>query len=190
MTLNLFSALLTIALIAYYSGTKFLSIILLFPSIVLHSTMTFFMTGPLNWKQKSTKETRFAISRKATYFNICMTTASIFIIALVFESSAKDQHGKSLLGQNYSFDYSNDAYWLFWKQDSLDTYSIADGSALAKIIVLVLPPFFISITAILTLLFSSKCGCKCNHSIGILNPNCLNSQFLMKDDEIVEESYE
>ena len=183
MNSYIFSALLTIALIGYYSGTKFLSIILLFPSIVLHSTMTFFMTGPLNWKQKSTKETRFAISRKATYFN--------FIIALVFESSAKDKKGESLLGQNYNFDYSSDAYWLFLKQDSLDTYSIADGSALAKIIVLVLPPFFISIAAILTLLFSTKCGCKCNdHPIGILNPNCLNTQFLMKDNEIIEESYE
>ena len=149
------------------------------------------MIGPITWKRISKEETKFAISKEATYLNMFITTASIFIISLIFENSARDEDGASLLGFNYSFDYSNDAYWLFWKQDSIDTYSIADGSALAKIIVLVLPPFLISITALLVLLFSKKCCCKWNdHPIGILNLNHLRSQFLMNENEIIEEVYE
>ena len=149
------------------------------------------MIGPLNWKQKCIKETKFAISRKATYVNIAMTTASILIIALVFESSAKNEKGESLFGLKDNFDYSRDAYWLFWKEDSTDAYSIADGSALAKIVVLVLPPFMISITAVLILQFSPKCCCRWNdHPIGILDPNNLKSQLLMNENEIIEEVYD
>ena len=133
------------------------------------------MIGPIKWKPSSKEETKFAISKEASYLNIFITTASIFIISLIFENSARDEDGASLLGLNYSFDYSNDAYWLFWKQDSFDTYSIADGSALAKIIVLVLPPFLISITALLVLLFSKKCCCRAR-VFRILSTNGLSLQ--------------
>ena len=122
-----------------YSGTKCLSNLLLFPSIVLHSTIKLFMIGPLQWKSVSPQSTKLCMSRVATFINIILRSGCIFLVALLFQTSSRDDIGNTLLGSKKSGRvYTNDTYRV-WKHESKnDRYSIYDPSAVSKIVVLVL----------------------------------------------------
>ena len=174
----------------FYSGTKCVSTALLFPSIILHSTMTFFMIGPVHRKRDSSKETKFAISRTFTWVNIITASASTFLIAVLFEKSSRNEKGETLLVSNTKFDYESEAYQL-WKTESNDSYSIYDPSAVIKIIILVVPPFLISLIVTITLLIIPKfCVNLREIPIGVLDPDHPKIQFTMKNGIIEEEMNE
>ena len=176
-----------------YSGTKCVPTLLLFPSIVLHSTMTLFMSGPLQWKRDSSQSTKFHVSRVATYVNIIITSGSIFLVALLFEKSARDENGNTLLSSKESeYEYGKDAYRLWNDKSSSERYSIYDPSAIMKIVILVIPTFSISLLAVLILLKLPTYCCKkyTVYPVGVLDPNNLKTQLLRNGVEIEEEMYE
>ena len=185
-------ALFTVFLIIIYSGAKGISIILLFPSIVLHSTMTFFVTGPMKWRKCCSKDIKFTISRYATYVNILATSTSIFMITLVFEGLTRNEKRETLLlASNTRFEYKNDAYRLWMDKENNQRYWIHDPSPVIKIILLVLPPYLLSLIAIMTLLLSTKyCARIRKYPMGILDPQNLTTQLMMSDGEIDQEKYE
>ena len=151
------------------------------------------MSGPLQWKRDSSQSTKFFISRVATYVNIIVTSGSIFFVALLFETSARDEDGNTLFSSKKSeYEYGKDAYRLWKGVSKSDRYSVYDPSAIMKIVILVVPTFSLSLIAVLILLnFPKFCCTKCTeYPVGVLDPNNLQSQLLINDDEIVEEMYE
>jgi hypothetical protein len=125
--------------------------------------------------------------------NIILTSGSIFVVALFFETSARDEDGNTLFSSMKSeYEYGKDAYRLWKDESNSDRYSVYDPSAIMKIVILVIPTFSISLLAALILLNFPKYCCtkSTKYPVGVLDPKNLKTQLLINEGEIVEEMYD